>query len=110
MLPHHPGKCSRLHGHSYRLEVSVSGPLHERGPASGMVIDFDEISRVVHDSIIAPLDHASLNDFLPNPTAENIVLWMWQRLAPTLPGLDELVLWETATACAVLRATEAPRT
>jgi 6-pyruvoyltetrahydropterin/6-carboxytetrahydropterin synthase len=106
VLPHHPGKCSRLHGHSYRLDVAVSGPLQASGPAQGMVVDFDDIGSVVRRLIVEPLDHSSLNDFMENPTSENIVLWIWERLAPSLQGLSELVLWETPTARAVLRRDE----
>ena len=107
VLPHHPGKCSRLHGHSYRLEVVVEGPIQASGPAAGMVEDFDEIAKVVREHVIEALDHRSLNDVLENPTSELIVLWIWKRLAPHLRGLAELVLWETATACAILRRDEA---
>ena len=103
VLPYHPGKCSRLHGHSYRLEVTLEGPLCADGPAAGMIVDFDTISRVVKSGVIGELDHRSLNELIPNPTAENIVIWIWQRLAPEFPQLAELVLWETAGACAVLR-------
>lgn len=104
VLPYHQGKCSRLHGHSYRLDVSVDGPLQSEGPATGMVVDFDELARVVRTSVIDALDHRHLNDTIDNPTSENIAVWIWRRLAPQLPGLCELTLWETATACAVLRA------
>lgn len=104
VLPHHPGKCARLHGHSYRLDVSVAGPLQAEGPASGMVVDFDDVARIVRAAVVDQLDHRHLNDTIENPTSENIALWIWRRLAPQLPGLTELTLWETATACAVLRA------
>ena len=104
MLPFHAGKCSRLHGHSYRLDVSVAGPLQDGGPATGMVVDFDELARTVRSAIIDKLDHTHLNDTIENPTSENIVVWIWRRLSPELPGLAELTLWETANACAVLRA------
>jgi len=104
VLPHHQGKCSRLHGHSYRLDVSVAGPLQKDGPATGMVVDFDELARIVRASVIDALDHRHLNDVIENPTSENIAAWIWRRLAPQLPGLTELTLWETAAACAVLRA------
>jgi 6-pyruvoyltetrahydropterin/6-carboxytetrahydropterin synthase len=107
VLPHHTGKCSRLHGHSYRLDVSVDGPLQDEGPATGMVVDFDDLSRIVRGSIIEALDHRYLNDTIDNPTSENIIVWIWQRLAPQLPGLAELTLWETATACAILRRGDA---
>jgi 6-pyruvoyltetrahydropterin/6-carboxytetrahydropterin synthase len=106
VLPHHPGKCSRLHGHSYQLEVFIDGPLQTSGAAAGMVMDFDEIARLVREHVIDKLDHNSLNDFLDNPTSELIVRWIWERLAPHLAGLAELVLWETPTACAVLRASD----
>jgi 6-pyruvoyltetrahydropterin/6-carboxytetrahydropterin synthase len=95
-----------MHGHSYRLEVAVGGPLQTDGPASGMVVDFDDIKRVVRRLAIEELDHRTLNDVLDNPTAERIVLWIWDRLEPELPGLEELVLWETANSCAVLRKSE----
>jgi 6-pyruvoyltetrahydropterin/6-carboxytetrahydropterin synthase len=106
VLPYHQGKCSRPHGHSYRLEVAVRGPLQSSGPASGMIADFDDIRTVVHREILDILDHISLNDVIENPTAERIVTWIWERLHAALPGLDELVLWETATSCAVLRRSD----
>ena len=104
MLPHHPGKCGRLHGHSYRFEVALEGALQTAGAARGMVLDFDEISAVVKPSVVERLDHASLNDLMPNPTAEHIALWIWRELKPQLAGLREIVVWETRTACAVVRA------
>ncbi len=107
VLPHHPGKCARLHGHSYRFEVAVAGPLQSSGPAQGMVVDFDDIAAVVRPHVVERLDHSSLNDVLPNPTAEHIALWIWDELAPRLAGLSEIVVWETATACAVVRAGDA---
>jgi 6-pyruvoyltetrahydropterin/6-carboxytetrahydropterin synthase len=107
VLPHHPGKCSRLHGHSYRFDVVVEGPLHATGPAQGMVIDFDEIAAIVEPAVVERLDHASLNELMPNPTAEHIALWIWNELAARLPGLREIAVWETRTACAVARAGDA---
>ncbi len=107
VLPHHPGKCSRLHGHSYRVEVAVSGPLAVAGPSQGMVVDFDELSAIVKPRIIERLDHSSLNDVLPNPTAEHIALWIWDELEPVLPRLVEVVVWETPSACAVVRSEDA---
>ncbi len=103
VLPHHDGKCSRLHGHSYRLDVTLEGPLQADGPGRGMVVDFDLLSKVVKAGIIGELDHRSLNELIANPTSENVVIWIWRRLAPEFPQLTELVLWETATACAILR-------
>ena len=103
-LPHHGGKCSRPHGHSYVLEVAVRGPLSQSGSDCGMVLDFEVLSEVVNGRIVDRLDHRDLNEIIGNPTAENITRWIWQQLASHLNGLDEVVLWETATACALLRA------
>jgi 6-pyruvoyltetrahydropterin/6-carboxytetrahydropterin synthase len=103
VLPNHPGKCSRLHGHSYRLDVALEGPLHESGPAAGMVEDFEVVSRIVEAAVIAELDHQSLNDLMDNPTAERIAGWIWRRLEPQLPALAELTLWETPRACVVMK-------
>lgn len=92
-----------MHGHSYRLEVAIDGTIRDDGPSAGMVIDFDEIEKLVKASVIDRLDHTSLNDVMENPTSENLVVWIWGQLDAALSGLSELVLWETATACAVLR-------
>jgi 6-pyruvoyltetrahydropterin/6-carboxytetrahydropterin synthase len=108
VLPHHPGKCARLHGHSYRLEVALEGPLRQSGPATGMVEDFDVVSRVVKAAVINELDHRSLNELMDNPTAENIVGWVWGRLASELPQLAELTLWETRKACVVMKKGDLP--
>ena len=83
--------------------MAIRGPLQQSGPASGMVEDFDIVAGVVHTRVIDTLDHISLNEVIPNPTCEHIVAWIWKRLEDALPGLDELVLWETVTSCAVLR-------
>lgn len=106
VLPYHPGKCARMHGHSYRLDVAVRGPIRSDGPARGMIEDFDEIKRIVRAEVVDVLDHQSLNDFIENPTAEHIVMWIWKRLESTLSGLDELVLWETGNSCAVLKRSD----
>ena len=106
VLPYHLGKCARPHGHSYRLEVALRGPLQSDGPARGMIEDFDTVRAIVHREILDVLDHTSLNDLIENPTCEHIVRWIWDRLLAALPGLDELVLWETATSCAVLRRSD----
>ena len=89
-------KCHRLHGHSFRVEVRVRGPVD---PQLGWVVDFAELSRAwqpLHDV----LDHHYLNEVegLENPTSENLAIWVWQRLAPALPGLAEVVVHETCTA------------
>ncbi len=90
-LPRYEGPCFRLHGHNYRAMVSLEGDVD---PRTGMVADFGEVKRAVDDHVLARVDHRDLNDVLENPTAENIVRWIWEALAPRLPGLAEVRLWE----------------
>src|SRR5579875_598539 len=87
VLPFHQGKCSRMHGHSYRLEVAVRGPIRTDGLARGMIEDFDTIKRIVRERVIDLLDHRALNDLIENPTAEHIVMWAWKQLEDHLDGL-----------------------
>ncbi len=96
-----------MHGHSYRVEVAVAGTLQAVGPATGMVVDFDALAAVVRPHVVERLDHSSLNDLMPNPTAEEIALWIWNELCARVEGLDEIVVWETASACAVVRSEDA---
>ncbi|MHB8178742.1 MAG: 6-carboxytetrahydropterin synthase QueD [Vulcanimicrobiaceae bacterium] len=103
-LPHHRGKCARPHGHSYILEVAIRGAISQSGPDCGMVLDFDALSEVVDARVVDRLDHTDLNAIIENPTAENIAQWIWHELAAHVNDLHEVVLWETATACALLRA------
>ena len=95
----HPGKCRNLHGHSYKLFVSLEGQVQ---PETGMIIDFDDLSKVVQ-KVIQQLDHRFLNDLIPLSTAENISAWIWDQLKPELPGLCQLELFETADNCVIHR-------
>lgn len=92
--PEHP--CSRVHGHSFQIEVHVGGPLDAK---LGWVIDFAEIQRA-WQPIHAALDHRYLNDIagLENPTSELLAQWIWLRLQPVLPGLTKIVVMETPTS------------
>ena len=89
-------KCARLHGHSFRIEVHVSG---EPGPETGWVMDFGDI-KAAFEPIHARLDHHYLNDVpgLENPTSERLAQWIWARLQPGLPDLAEIVVHETCTS------------
>lgn len=102
-LPNLPDghKCRRMHGHSYRVEVHVEGPVAE---PHGWVMDFADLKAVCRP-VEEQLDHRVLNEIegLENPTAENIARWIWRRLAPDLPGLSKLVVRETCTAGVVYR-------
>ena len=76
-LPGYPGKCSRPHGHTFILEVEVSGPVGD----DGFVIDFSVLEKFVNTLVIEPLDHYMLNDrgFL-NPTCEIVASWILESL------------------------------
>ena len=99
-LPWHAGKCRRLHGHSYRLEVTVGGPLDE----NGIVIDFDDLQRVVEREVVTPWDHQMLNELLENPTAERLAQRAWELLADAGMPLRALRLWETPRSSVELLA------
>jgi len=71
-----------------------------------MIEDFDVVKRIIRAHVVDILDHQTLNDFIENPTAEQIILWIWRQLETHLPDLDELVLWETANSCALLRRSD----
>jgi 6-pyruvoyltetrahydropterin/6-carboxytetrahydropterin synthase len=89
-------KCRRLHGHSYRVRITVDGPVL---PDAGWVMDFGNIKRSFNP-ILEQLDHWCLNDIegLENPTSENIARWIWVRLKPSLPELSRIDISETCTS------------
>ncbi len=97
-LPNVPPKhkCSRLHGHSFVVRISVQG---EVGEESGWVMDFGDI-KAAFQPILERLDHYYLNDIpgLENPTSENLARWIWIELTPALPQLYEVEIRETCTS------------
>lgn len=99
-LPRHPGKCKDLHGHSYRLLVTVDRPVD---PVTGLAIDFSELKAIVGREVVDVLDHRFLNELIDNPSAEVIAVWIWERLAAPLHGLVEVELWETRSCGVVYR-------
>lgn len=92
-LDWHHGKCKNLHGHTYKLQVTVKGNLNK----NGVVIDFGDLKEIANKKVIEVLDHKYLNELIQNPTAENIVIWIWNRLKREL-SLHEVKLWETPTS------------
>lgn len=94
-------KCSRLHGHSYRVEVHVTGAV---GEDSGWVRDFGDI-KSAFKPIEEQLDHYYLNEIpgLENPTSEVLAAWIWDRLAPGLPDLTAVAVRETCTSGCIYR-------
>lgn len=125
VLSDYDGPCRNVHGHSYRLFVTVAGtPLNDPGNAkNGMVIDFNELKRIVNDAIINTFDHSIavssnydeeklslLKSIFENivvvnyqPTCENLATDFAQRVRDRFPGhvkLHSLRLYETATSYA----------
>lgn len=90
-LPWHEGKCRNLHGHSYRLEVTVDGPV---GP-DGIVVDFADLKAVVQREVIDRFDHRYLNDLLDNPTAELLAAEVWKSVEAADLAVSRIRLWET---------------
>lgn len=111
-LPGHRGKCARLHGHSYMLEVTLRGPIKQAQGASddGMVMDFEDLSRLVQQAVLERLDHQDLNAVTGiRTTAENLAHWIWDALLQAgLPDelLYRLCLWETAQGRVEITAAE----
>ena len=85
-------KCHRLHGHNYRVEVSISGPIDKRG----FVIDFAELDAAVQP-LIDGLDHRFLNEIegLENPTSEILAEWLKHRIAAKIPFIPTVRIYET---------------
>lgn len=97
-----PGhKCGRLHGHSFRVEIHVRGPVDAD---AGWVMDFAEVKQAFRP-LYDRLDHHYLNEIegLWNPTSENLARWIWDQLRPSLPGLSKVVLLETCNSGCIYR-------
>jgi 6-pyruvoyltetrahydropterin/6-carboxytetrahydropterin synthase len=89
-------KCRRTHGHSFRGEIAVRGPLD---PHLGWVMDFADLRDAV-EPLVKRLDHYLLNEIegLENPTSEMLAVWIWRQLAPKLPLLVRVTIEETCTS------------
>jgi 6-pyruvoyltetrahydropterin/6-carboxytetrahydropterin synthase len=101
-LTKYHGKCERLHGHTYRIAVVVKGTPNKES----MVIDFCELSSIVKERILSVLDHSYINEVLPQPSAENIAIWIWKQLEQAVLRdnckLEIIEVWETTSSCAIL--------
>ena len=94
-------KCARLHGHSFRVRLVVTGDAPE--PA-GWVMDFGDL-KARFKPLYDQLDHHYLNDIpgLENPTSENLARWIWKHLKPELPELSAVEIRETCTSGCIYR-------
>ena len=92
-----PGhKCRRMHGHSFRGELAVRGPVD---PHTGWMMDFADLKKIL-GPLVARLDHYVLNEIpgLENPTSEVLAMWIWKELEPTLPAIYRVTIEETCTS------------
>jgi 6-pyruvoyltetrahydropterin/6-carboxytetrahydropterin synthase len=89
-------KCARLHGHSFRVDITVKGPV---SPETGWLMDYADISAACKP-VVELLDHHYLNelDGLDNPTSEVLAKWIWDRVCVQIPYLSEVVVHETCNA------------
>lgn len=109
-LRHYKGKCENVHGHNYRVRVTIEG---EKLNAIGLLVDFVELKRVLME-VVDYLDHKFLNDIPPfielNPSAENMARYFYDeivksidRIADVPVRLAEVRIWETDTSIAAYR-------
>ena len=92
----HP--CHHIHGHSFKIIISVQGDVNEQ---NGFVVDFQDIDDAF-DPLKKELDHSYLNDIkgLQNPTSENICIWIWNKIQASLPNIYRIEIRETdSTGC-----------
>jgi len=98
MLDGYKGKCENIHGHNWKVEVSVSSEKLDR---IGMAIDFKELKRYVN-AVLEGLDHKNLNDILyfkkVNPTSENIAKYIYDRIHTKGVKVKAVTVWESDTA------------
>jgi len=105
-LPHHDGKCQRMHGHSWVGRVILqSDTITHVGPKQNMVMDFADIKSVMQRDIDDKLDHYCLNETLPleSPTAEAIAAYLFHAWKYALPSLRAVRIEETCTSAAEYR-------
>lgn len=106
MMRGHPGACARLHGHNYRVLLTVAG---DELDDTGMLVDFAELRRVF-DTILDELDHHNLNELKPfatmNPSSENLARYLYRRAAEALSGIvhvSRVTVYESPTSCVTYR-------
>ena len=110
-LREYKGKCENVHGHNYRVQITVEG---EKLNRIGLLVDFVELKRVVRE-VIARLDHQFINDLEPftviNPSAENMAKYFYDEVSSRLDTasseapsrISQIKIWETDTSIAVYR-------
>jgi len=106
VLPHHQGKCARLHGHSWKGRLVCEGKaLKTSGSQTGMLLDYSEMKQVIKPLLDEYLDHYHLNDSLQieSPTSELVAKWIYDQAKSKLPALVAVVVDETCTSRCIYR-------
>jgi 6-pyruvoyltetrahydropterin/6-carboxytetrahydropterin synthase len=108
-LRDYQGKCEDLHGHNYKVRVTLAGAELD---ATGLLYDFVHLKQVIQ-SVIKSLDHRYLNELKPfdvlNPSAENVAKYIYDEVAKQLAagahgaGLSSITVWETESSAATYR-------
>jgi len=101
-LPYHAGKCKELHGHTWTVEVEIEDSINED---FGWVIDFKDFSDRVNE-VLDELDHKVLNNFVINPTCENLVVSIHKQLSKRLLRIRRITLQEGEGGWACLESTQ----
>ena len=89
--------CNQLHGHTYKVEIELEGPVDQ----NGMVIDFQNLKEIINSN--ESFDHKYLNKIVKQPTAENIVKYLGRKLVKEFNGmvrLSRVRVWESSTSYA----------
>ena len=94
-LRNYPGKCENLHGHRWRMAVTLKADVGKNGVA----FDFLRLADIVNRKVISRLDHTYINKIIKQPSAENIAIWAWKQLR-RIP-LFEITVWESETSFVV---------
>lgn len=106
-LRNYKGKCENIHGHNYRVQVTVAG---DKLDAAGLLVDFSDLRRDIQ-SLVSGLDHQFLNQVAPfdtlNPSAENLAKYIGDGMVSQIEGQDlriqAVTVWETDTSSATYR-------
>ena len=107
-LRNYHGKCENVHGHNYRVQITVAGPTLDE---NGLLVDFIELKRLM-GQVVDYFDHRFINDLPPfdvlNPSAENLAKYFHDQVSGSLAldqpvKISEVKIWETDTSLAVYR-------
>ena len=100
------GKCENVHGHNYKLQVTIQG---EGLDSIGLLVDFADLKKWIR-AAVAKLDHKFVNDIPPfdlvNPSAENMAKYFYDEIGPAVPAplrISQVMVWETDTTSATYR-------